>query len=534
VLTRTVSKWIETLGQTESFLEPKLSQLSDQTLIKDRDVVIQRIAAAIRSGESIVVFGDYDCDGMTSVAILTEALRMLGGRVTPMVASRFSGGYGLSQPAAEKVKSSGATLLITCDCGSSDHDRLQFLKDAGVDTLVIDHHLVPSKPLPALGFLNPHRPECQSTFKWMASCGLALSVVGGLNRFLGAGLDTRQWLDLVAIGTVADVAPLTGDNRILVRSGLKELVKPKRPALGALYQLTNFSPEGMLTGRDIGFRVAPAVNAPGRMGPPDIILDLFMEKDPIRARAVAEDVKNIWDKRREDTETITNEATDEVLRTSKYTGGHAIVVGREEWNHGIVGIVAARLVEKFNVPVACIGSEGRGSLRGPAGSTLYDALCHCKDTLEVYGGHQAAAGCKVDWSRLQDFREKFNEFFSKQVKQSNTANVSETLALDTNDDMLSVANDINRLEPCGQGNPRPLLLVTGQVKSHRVLKEKHLKLELLLTNGLCIGAFGVNKAEFVDSLSFGSTVQITGDLRKNTWNGRTKVEIFISSINIVA
>jgi single-stranded-DNA-specific exonuclease len=308
------------------------------------------------------------------------------------------------------------------------------------------------------------------------------------------------------------------------------LVKPKRPALGALYQLTNFSPEGMLTGRDIGFRVAPAVNAPGRMGPPDIILDLFMEKDPVRARAVAEDVKNIWDKRREDTETITNEATDEVLTTSKYTGGHAIVVGREEWNHGIVGIVAARLVEKFNVPVACIGSEGRGSLRGPAGSTLYDALCHCKDTLQVYGGHQAAAGCKVDWSRLQDFREKFNEFFSKQVKQSDTSNVSETLALDTNDDVLSVANDINRLEPCGQGNPRPVVSVQCQIKSAKAIKGNHLKLDMILPNGQSLSGFYLNQGDLEQTLKFGQFVTVEGDLKRSTWNNKVRAEVFVVAL----
>lgn len=534
--TKTIQTWLNRFKLGDDFLEPKFYQLSDHNLIKDRDVFIDRIIDAIRLGQHVVVFGDYDVDGSCGTVILTEAIRSLGGRVTPTLASRFSGGgYGFSDIACDKVLSLNPSLVITVDCGGSDAPRIERLNAAGVDCLVLDHHVVPETKLPALAFLNPHQPGCPSTFKSMCSGGLAFSVVGGLRKKLGAEhILLNDYLDLVALSTVADVMPLTGDNRILVRKGLTLLQNPSRPGMAAVYEITNFKPEGPLTGREIGFRISPALNAPGRLGDPSIVLDLLMEKDPARAKIIAQQVVDLWNKRREDTDKMTEECLG-IVRSEGFDKDHAIVVGRDEWNHGIVGIVAARVVETFGKPVCVLGEHGRGSLRGPPGSQLHSALLHCKDTLVKFGGHQAAAGGQVEWSRVSEYRYKFNEFFSDEGRAftigEGTQNIG--LKLDPADDPLTVCNELQKLEPCGQGNPRPILMFTGQVKSHKILKEKHLKLELILPSGLCIGAFGVNMAEFADNLAFGSEVLITGDLRKNTWNNRTKAEIFMSSISMV-
>lgn len=528
---RTLAKWLTVINKSLDWIDLASNQLSEHGYILDREVVIDRVIAEIKSGGRILLFADFDCDGTTAGTILFEAIRYFGGRVQCMFASRFSGGYGLSDQACDRIIEQKPSLVVTLDCGSSDGDRIQRLKDNGIDTCTIDHHLVPEKPLPAVGFLNPHRPECKSTDKHMASCGLAWSVVWGIKKRLRSDVDLKQWLDLVAIGTVADVAHLDGDNRILVKAGLKELVSPKRPGLAALYALTNFNPTASLTGRDIGFRVAPPINSVGRMGPPDMVLDLLTEKDEIRAKAIAQQVVDIWQKRREDTETITEDAIRQVDATNQwYTS--AIVVGQESWNHGIVGIVAARLVEKFNVPVACIGSEGRGSLRGPAGSTLYDALCYCKDSLIKYGGHQAAAGCQVDWSQLDAFRTSFSEFFQKHPVQAPADSVSNYLELETEDDLLAVARDINRLEPCGQGNPRPVIVVKCQVKSAKAVKGNHLKLDLITANGQNLSGFFINQGDLADTLSFGQYVTVYGDLKVSTWNGKTRPEIFVDKVEI--
>ncbi|HSC89670.1 MAG TPA: DHH family phosphoesterase, partial [Polyangiaceae bacterium] len=230
--TRTLRVQLARLGlgegtaERERFLRPRLAELTRPDAMVDRSTAARRLARAVRENERIVVFGDYDCDGMTATAILTDALRELGASsVTPVLASRFAGGYGLSARALERVLEAEPSLVITCDCGSSDHPSLERLRQRGVDAVVIDHHLVPAEPLPALAFLNPHRPDCGFAYKGLASCGLAFSVVAALRSELGAQLDPKGYLDLVAIGTIADVAPLDGDNRALVRAGLAQLAK---------------------------------------------------------------------------------------------------------------------------------------------------------------------------------------------------------------------------------------------------------------------------------------------------------------------
>src|SRR5690606_35277595 len=227
-LTRTVAHWLIRNGrgdasQAAAYLEPRLSSLTPPDAMIDRALACERLALAVRRKEVVVVFGDYDCDGITATAIMTELLRHLGGTAIPLLATRFDGGYGVSPRALDRIREQRPTVVVTCDCGSSDHDRLQELTASGVDVIVIDHHLVPEAPLPVLAFLNPHRAECGFPFKYMASCGLALSMAAGLRRALGVSLDVRQWLDLVAIGTIADVAPLSADNRALVRAGLGAL-----------------------------------------------------------------------------------------------------------------------------------------------------------------------------------------------------------------------------------------------------------------------------------------------------------------------
>ncbi|MDH5491558.1 MAG: DHH family phosphoesterase, partial [Myxococcales bacterium] len=238
------------------FLEARLSGLTDPSSMLDRDAAAERIAAGIRREERIVVFGDYDVDGTTSAVILADGIEALGGRVEILCANRFEGGYGLSGPGLARCLELRPALLITCDCGSSDHERIAQANARGVDVVVVDHHLVPDEPLPALAFINPHRPECAFAYKGMSSAGLAFSLVAALRRRLGARLEMRRYLDLVALGTVADVAPLDGDNRRLVRAGLQRLSSgASRPGVQALLELARIGARAPIGGQDIAFRL---------------------------------------------------------------------------------------------------------------------------------------------------------------------------------------------------------------------------------------------------------------------------------------
>jgi single-stranded-DNA-specific exonuclease len=538
-VTPTVATWLlrrglESADVAERFLRPRLAGLTPPDGMADRSLAAERIARAIRARERIAVFGDYDCDGMTSAAILSDALRALDGDVSTFVASRFEGGYGVSPAAVVRLIASGASLVVTCDCGSSDHASLETLRQRGVDVIVIDHHLVPSEPLPVLAFLNPHREDCGFPFKWLASCGLALSVGAAVRTALGRKLDLKALLDLVAIGTVADVAPLVDDNRALVRAGLSVLGEARRPGLRALFDLCGIAPGAPLTADDIAFRVAPRLNAPGRLGSPDAALALLVERNRERAEVLAAAIESATLERRALQDRMLDEALTEI-REERYDERSAIVLGREGWGTGIVGIVAGRLADRFARPVVVIGFEnghGRGSVRGPRGSRLYDALERASSLLVRFGGHQAAAGLEVELAKLGELREAFEAAVSAQTtavdaEASVSVPGSEVLRLVVGDSPVRVLEDFALLEPCGEGNPYPEVELEAQVLVAREVTGGHLKLELDVL-GTRLGAFGVGMGARATGL--GKTVLVAGRLRRDTFRGGDAVELKITRL----
>lgn len=533
--TTTVARYLERLGLTsgdklDSYLSPRLSSLTAPDQMADRAAIAERLARAIRQRERVVVFGDYDCDGMTAAAILSDVIEELGGIALPLLASRFDGGYGVSQRAVERILEQRPSLVITCDCGSSDHVTLRQLGERNIDVAVIDHHLVPDEPLPALGFLNPHRPECAFPYKGLASCGLVFSVAAAVRTVLGASLDVRKWLDLVAIGSVADVAPLTGDNRVLVRAGLSTLRLAERPGIRALLDVVGLNRSYPLTAGDIAFRIAPRLNAPGRLGAPDLAFRLLREKDPEKARSLADEIEHLCQVRRADQAVIEAQAEEDVLAL----GGadrSALVLGREGWNHGIVGIVAGRIAEKYERPTVVIGFEkgvGRGSLRGPAGFPLFDALSDCASLLNRFGGHQAAAGLEIQWERLDVFREAYEKACAARGVYERPAE-KEAVSVEPRDDLNALLQDLYLLEPCGEQNPAPELRLSGRVVSSREVKGGHLKLDLEMPGGRRVGAFGPNLGTRARDLS--GEVTVVGSLRPDRFRGGDAVELLVTRID---
>ncbi len=534
----TFATWLVRRGLSDAeaarrFLAPRLAALTPPDTMADRALAAERIARAVRARERIAVFGDYDCDGMTSAAVLTEMLSALDGDVTPLVGSRFEGGYGVSPAAVERLFALGATLVVTCDCGSSDHDALSRLRERGVDVVVIDHHLVPSEPLPAVAFLNPHRPDCGFPFKWLASCGLALSVGAAVRTALGRSFDLKSVLDLVAIGTIADVAPLVGDNRALVRAGLGVLGEARRPGLRALYDLAGITPGAPLTADDVAFRIAPRLNAPGRLGSPEPALKLLVEKNRERAEALAASIESASLERRALQDRMLDEALAEI-REQRYDERAAIVLGREGWSTGIVGIVAGRLADRFARPVAVIGFEnghGRGSVRGPRGARLYDALETTSSLLVRFGGHQAAAGLEVELGRLGELREAFEAAVARTNGSGDAATPASTrdgtLRLAPGDTPGKLLAELSLLEPCGEGNPHPEIELEAKVVAAREVTGGHLKLELEVA-GMRLGAFGIGMGARAAEL--GKTVVVSGRLRRDTFRGGDAVELKIAEL----
>jgi single-stranded-DNA-specific exonuclease len=505
------------------FLEPKLAHLTPPDAMKDRGEAVERIARAVRAKERICVFGDYDADGVTSAALVTDTLRALGGEVVPLLADRFGGGYGLSHLALGRVLEAGASLLVTCDCGSSDHERLERVRRAGLDAVVIDHHRVPDAPLPALAFLNPHRPECGFGYKGLASVGLALSIVAGVRAALGVELDLRRWLDFVAIGTIGDVAPLDGDNRPLVRAGLSLLARGARPGTRALAAIAGCA--GTPTGEDVSFRFAPRINAPGRVDKPDLALALLLATSDEEAGRIAAEVEEHCTRRKEIERAVVAEALHE-LDDPALAALPCIVLARQGWHPGVVGIVAGRLASRFGKPtvvVALDGATGRGSARGPAGFSVYDALARARDTLVAFGGHHAAAGVEVAADRVAAFRDRFAEACAAIGVPSLRRAFDADARLEPGDHPARVMHDLARFEPCGQANPAPRVAVDGaRVLGAREVRGGHLRLWVDVA-GQSLSCFGPEMGPLAATI--GARARLVGALRRDTWTGGGAIEM---------
>ena len=517
-----------------AFLDPRLADLTPPEAMADREAAADRLAYAVRHRERVVVFGDYDVDGITSCAIVTLAVRALGGEAVPILASRFDGGYGFSEAGLARVLAASPGLVVTCDCGSSDHARLETLRARGIDAVVIDHHLVPAEPLPVRAFLNPHRPECGFPFKHLASCGLALSIAAAVRARLGVAYDLRPLLDLVALGTIADVAPLVGDNRALVRAGLARISSAPRPGLEALSELAGIAAGASIGGEEIAFKFAPRINAPGRLGAPDAALELLLEHDRTRARAIAASLDQACQTRREIERRIFQEALAQIETTGQ-RDAPSIVVADRGWHAGVVGIVASRLVDRFGVPtvvVALDGEHGPGSVRGPRGARLHDALTASSSALLGFGGHQAAAGVKLSAHGVEHFRACFADACASLAAGAGPAiaRARAEVELDPRDEPAAVVADFERLEPCGEGNAAAMVaLLDVEVANVRIVKDEHLRLMVRHGDRL-LDAFAYGFADRAPPR--GARVDLVGALRRDTYRGRGAVELRMAAIEI--
>ena len=516
--------------EARPFLDSTLRGLSSPEPMADRALASERITRAIRAGERIVVFGDYDVDGTTSAVILSEVIAALGGDVRVLIADRFHGGYGLSDQGLDRCLAERPGLLVTCDCGSSDHERITKARAHGVDVIVVDHHLVPEEALPALAFLNPHRPECGFAYKGLCSAGLAFSLGAALRSEMGAKLDLRAWLDLVAIGTIADLAPLTGDNRRLVRAGLKNLGSPNtRPALVALRQAAKIPESAQLTARDVAFRFAPRLNAPGRLGVADLTLRFLTAKTPKEALRLLRDVEAQNEERKALTNRATEEARAQVIELYGDTPEEGVVVASETWHRGVVGIVAARLVDAFGVPAVVIaldGEHGHGSARTTSGFDVYNALAHCASDLSAWGGHRAAAGMSLSKRALDSFRASFLQAtqgagFGERPSEEIDVALSGAFRVPT-------VEDLQRLGPFGESHPVPTFLVDAQVVEATGVGEGRVHAKLKLRVGQdSVRAFAPGMFSRIEGRD---NLRLVGEFQPDHWIGGRAVELLVKDI----
>jgi single-stranded-DNA-specific exonuclease len=526
-----VSRGLVDLSRITRFLVPRLADLRPPDGMADLDRALERLQAALQGGQRIGVFGDYDVDGVTTAAILTLALRGLGGTVQARVASRSSG-YGLSPADAARFADEGCQVVVTGDCGTSDHEAIALCRQRGLDVVVIDHHQVPDGPTQAHALINPHRSDDRFPFKGLASCGVGFYIAAALrSRLRAAGqaaaerFDPRALLDLVALGTLADLVPLVDENRILVTAGMRELAARRRPGLDALMQIAELGPEPP-SATDVSFRLTPRLNAAGRLGEAQLALDLLLAPDQVTARRLAQELDDVNRERQRIQELVWSEA---VKEAEDRTREAALVLGAEGWHHGVVGIIAAKLVERFRRPAVVVGfkdGKGRGSARTLGGFDLYRALGACRQHLTVFGGHAAAAGMSLELGQLEAFRAAFvgaAEAHFAGMRDAPAVEVDAEAELCELD--LPQAEELERLAPFGASNAEPLLAIPGVVaRATRVVGGSHL--QLTLSRGAAIGdaiAFGMADRD----PGQGSPVHVIGTAEVDSYRGyrRTRLRV---------
>jgi single-stranded-DNA-specific exonuclease len=459
-----LNRGISESGAVENFLAPRLKQLADPFLLPNMAVAVDRLYAAREQSELVVIFGDYDVDGVSSTALLVEVLRALGWRVECYLPHRLEEGYGLSRDGVENcLNKFSATLLLAVDCGSTAVESIAWLRDRKVDAIVLDHHQVSSPPPAAVALVNPQLAgEQEVSFRDLCSAGLAFKLAHALvKRGRENGLpgmeafDLRPLLDLVALGTIADVVPLTGENRILVTAGLERLSATQRPGLVALKQIAQ-SPERLNT-MDVGYQLAPRLNAAGRLENALESLQLVLARDAAEALPLARNLDYHNQERQKIERGITTSVIGAVKARFNPQTDFVIVEGQLLWHIGVVGIVASRVMHQFYRPAFILGGEGeqwRGSGRSIPGFDLAAALRECDDLLVRHGGHAMAAGVTISPDQVDAFRKRLNEIARRSLKPED---LQPLLPLDAEvglkDVTLDLLEQLDRIKPTGQGNP---------------------------------------------------------------------------------
>jgi single-stranded-DNA-specific exonuclease len=497
VATLLLGRGVQTAAAARRFLSPRLAELRAPEGMAGLEPAVTLLVQALRARARIGVFGDYDVDGVSSAALVGGYLRACGGDVEVRVGRRASG-YGLTETDALALAESGCGLAVVCDCGTSDHAAVGLLRARGVEVIVVDHHQVPDPPAAASALVNPQQRGCGFGFKGLCAVGLSFYLCAALRSALrreragspGAPWlpapgepDPREWLDLVAVGTIADMAPLVDENRILVAAGLKLLGRGRRPGLRALADLAGVADSARA--EDVAFRLAPRLNAPGRLGDATPALGVLLEEDLLRARALAAECDAANRSRQSLQESVYAAALEAVGAAPR---APLVVVAGQGWHPGVVGIVAAKLVDRYGVPAAVIaldGALGRGSARTVPGFHLYEALRACAPHLVRYGGHAAAAGMTIEADRIDDFRSALEEvaraaFPAGPAPRRLRVDAELPLGAITR----SLCDELMLLEPFGMDNPEPVVCTRAvRVVEQRLVGEREDHLLLSLAGG---------------------------------------------------
>jgi len=525
------------LDSARRYLSSSLrSDLPSPFLIAGMEQAAGRLVRALERKELICVWGDYDVDGTTGTAVLVSFLREAGGEVIYYIPHRIDEGYGLNPEGLKQLSSQGVRLVVSVDCGISNYEEVELARSMGIDVVIVDHHELPPNLPPAFAITNPHRPDCSFPDKGLSGAGLAFYLIIGLRAKLreagwfGASEspDIRRYLDIVTLGTIADMVPLTGVNRVLARRGLTELGGSTRPGVVALKQVARLPP-GEISAGQVGFQLGPRINAAGRMDAGLKVVEMLTTESQEVALRIAQELDEHNRERQAMEAQVLAEALSQVDADPLLKERYSIVLGREGWHPGVLGIVASRIVERFHRPTVVIAfsqGAGKGSARSIRGFHMVEGLRCCADFLEKFGGHEYAGGLSIKQEKFPSFLTRFEEIARNSLAAEDLIPVLEVDAeLEFSEIGLSLIRHIETLKPFGIGNPEPLFVTKAVEVSERRDFSGGSRLRLR-QGGKSLGAvvFGLEK-DF--PASPGANIDLVYRLTENEWNGSSAVELRI-------
>ncbi|GAC1596220.1 MAG: single-stranded-DNA-specific exonuclease RecJ [Ginsengibacter sp.] len=531
-----VERNIKSFSEAKDFFRPQLSHLHDPYLMKDMDKAVTRICNAFSKNEKILIYGDYDVDGTTSVAMMFHFIRKIydEAKLDFYIPHRYREGYGISKEGIDYANNNGFNLIISLDCGIKSIDLIQYALELGIDFIVCDHHL-PEKDLPpAVAILNAKQIDCKYPYKELCGCGVGFKLITALSQKLKNNRDEYFcYLDLVATAIAADIVPLTGENRILAYFGLKKINENPNIGLKALLEVGGINTSVNLS--NVCFVIAPRINAAGRMDDAKKAVQLFIEEDETEAFKFASMLQSDNKDRKETDSSITVEAIEMVRNEESNKGSkNTTVVFKPTWHKGVVGIVASRLIENFYRPTVVLTQSGEvvaGSARSVSGFNLYEAIHACREHLLGYGGHFAAAGMTMLPESVIHFKEKFEKVVSTSISpELLIPEIIIDAEISFNSITLSYFNIIKQMEPFGPDNCKPVFLTRNVVNTgySKILKDQHIRFSLR-ENGTTVTGIGFNMADKF-SLIENKPFDILYTLDENAWNNETRIQLKVIDI----
>lgn len=535
-----IKRGVETFAQARSFFRPSLDNLHDPFLMKDMDVAVERLHRAVVSGESILVYGDYDVDGTTAVALLYSFVRRFTDKVDFYIPDRYDEGYGVSFKGIDYAVDSGAGLIVTLDCGIKAIDKVEYAASKGIDMIICDHHL-PEDSLPAaVAVLDPKREDCHYPFDDLSGCGVGFKLVQAYSARYGVPFETLvPLLDLLVVSIASDLVTMVGENRILAHFGLKQLNENPCTGLQAMINLSSLEP-GHVSIDDIVFKIGPRINAAGRMETGRLAVELLTSRSLSEAMQIGEKINESNNERKNIDREITQEALDMVQTGNCLCNGSAMIVYNPEWNKGVVGIVASRLVEAYYKPtVVLTKSNGfvSGSARSISGFDLYGAIESCADLLENFGGHVYAAGLTLREENLPEFARRMDEYISAKIE---TEMMTPVIEVDSKLNFARITPKFFRIlkqfQPFGPGNHNPVFLTENVYDAGTGRKVGaggvHMKLDLIQEDQPYhqISSIAFNMAEHYDHIKEGNPFDICYSIVENYYRGNSSIQLRIKDL----